>query len=333
MGVGVLTLALKMLSGLNGGVATPLHHRPQPFVISKAEQYERAATYAQRQGGDALLILKNDKVVLEQYTQPYTATTPHLLASGTKSFAGVMAIAAVQDGLLRLDEPVAQTIKEWTQNPQKSKITVRQLLNLTSGIEPGNLGQVPTYAQALKSPLVHPPGAYFQYGPTSFQIFGELLRRKLVPRKEDPLSYLKRRILNPITLQVGDWKRGSDGNPNLPSGAALTAREWAKFGQLLEHQGRWGDQKILDRALLKQLVKGSSINAAYGLSVWLNALGPSPIGKPQNFLDPAPADAFMAAGALDQRLYVIPSKDLVIVRFGHNNRFEDNTFLTLLFSD
>jgi hypothetical protein len=80
-------------------------------------------------------------------------------------------------------------------------------------------------------------------------------------------------------------------------------------------------------------VKGSSINAAYGLSVWLNALGPSPIGKPQNFLDPAPADAFMAAGALDQRLYVIPSKDLVIVRFGHNNRFEDNTFLTLLFSD
>jgi CubicO group peptidase (beta-lactamase class C family) len=306
---------------------------PAPLILGKTEQYQRAATYAQKQGGDAILILKKDEIVLEQYTAPYSETKPHPLASGTKSFAGVMAVSAAQDGLLKLDEPVSKTIKEWQGDWQKSKITIRQLLNLSSGIAPGKLGQVPTYAQAVKAPLLQPPGDYFQYGPTPFQVFGELMRRKLAPRKEDPLAYLKRSILNPIGLKVADWKRGSDGHPNLPSGASLTAREWAKFGQLLERQGRWNGEEVLDRSFLKHVFKGSEINESYGLGVWLNALGPSPNGKPQNLLSAAPKDAFMAAGALDQRLYVIPSRDLVIVRFGNNNAFEDNTFLTILFSD
>lgn len=307
---------------------------PNPSVLlSRAtENYGRAAAYSQRQGGDALLILKNDEIVLEQYAKPYTAETPHVLASGTKSFVGILAIAAVDDKLLDLDEPAANTLNEWKADPQRSKITVRQLLNLTSGLAPGSLGQVPTYAQAVKSALVYPPGTRFQYGPASFQIFGEIMRRKLAARKESPLAYLKRQVLDPIGLKVGKWALGSDGNPNLASGASLTAREWAKFGQLLEHRGRWDGERVLKKKWLKETVEGSAINAAYGLGFWLNALGPSPINKPQNFLSAAPEDAFMAAGASDQRLYVIPSEDLVIVRFGRDNSFEDNTFLTLLFS-
>jgi CubicO group peptidase (beta-lactamase class C family) len=335
---------LSILVGMFAAIATspaqpgssgfiPKSTTPAPFILGKTEQYQRAATYAQKQGGDAILILKKDEVVLEQYSASYSASKPHALASGTKSFAGVMAVSAAQDDLLKLDEPVSKTIKEWRSDWQKSKITIRQLLNLSSGIAPGKLGQVPTYIQAVKAPLLHPPGDYFQYGPTPFQVFGELMRRKLAPRKEDPLTYLKRSILNPIGLKVADWKRGSDGYPNLPSGASLTAREWAKFGQLLEHQGRWGDEEVLDRSFLKQIFKGSEINESYGLGIWLNALGPSPNGKPQNLLSAAPKDAFMAAGALDQRLYVIPSRDLVIVRFGNSNAFEDNTFLTILFSE
>jgi CubicO group peptidase (beta-lactamase class C family) len=306
---------------------------PPLLTKNSAQKYQKAADYSRRQGGDALLILEGEEIILEQYDKGYSARKPHALASGTKSFAGVMAIAAVQDNLLDLDEPVANTITEWEKHPLRSKITVRQLLNLTSGISSGKLGQVPTYTQAIKAPLPALPGKSFQYGPVPLQIFGELMRRKLLPRQENPLAYLKRKIFDPIELKVGDWKLDADGNPNLPSGAALTARDWARFGRLLERKGRWNGKKILDKKLLQQCYQGSTVNASYGLTFWLNAPGLSPLGKPQNLLSAAPPDTIMAAGADDQRLYVIPSKNLVIVRFGRDNRFEDDAFLSLLLGD
>jgi CubicO group peptidase (beta-lactamase class C family) len=308
-----------------------------PALLSEksAAKYRKAADYAMRQGGDALLILEEGEIVLEEYDKNYSASKPHPLASGTKSFSGAMAIAAVKDGLLDLDEPVAKTITEWQKHPLRSKITVRQLLTLTSGINSGklgvgNLGQVPTYAKAIQAPLTTLPGKMFQYGPVPLQIFGELMRRKLLPRKENPLAYLKRKIFDPIDLNVGDWQLDADGNPNLPSGAALTARDWARFGRLLERNGRWNGRKILDKKLLLQCYEGSTANASYGLTFWLNAPGLSPLGKPQDLLVAAPQDTIMAAGANDQRLYVIPSENLVIVRFGRDNSFEDDAFLSLL---
>jgi CubicO group peptidase (beta-lactamase class C family) len=313
-----------------------------PALLSKksAEKYRKAADYSMRQGGDALLILEGEEIVLEEYDRNYSASQPHSLASGTKSFSGAMAIAAVKDGLLDLDEPVAKTIIEWKKHPLRSQITVRQLLTLTSGISSGklgfgnlgsgNLGQVPTYAQAIRAPLTASPGKTFQYGPAPLQIFGELMRRKLLPRKENPLTYLKRKIFDPIELKVGNWQLDADGNPNLPYGAALTARDWARFGRLLERKGRWNGKKVLDKKLLQQCYEGSAANASYGLTFWLNAPGLSPLGKPQDLLVAAPQDAIMAAGADDQRLYVIPSENLVIVRFGRDNSFEDDAFLSLL---
>lgn len=304
-----------------------------PPLLSKNsdQKYQKAADYSMRQGGDALLILEGEEIVLELYDKNYSASKPHPLTSGTKSFSGAMAIAAAQDGLLDLDEPVAKTITEWQKHPHRSRVTVRQLLTLTGGISTGKLGQVPTYAQAVQAPLTALPGKAFQYSPVPLQIFGELMRRKLQPRKEDPLAYLKRKIFDPIDLKVGNWQLDADGNPNLPSGAVLTARDWARFGKLLERKGRWNGRKILDKKLLQQCYEGSTTNASYGLTFWLNAAGLSPLGKPQDLLAAAPKDTIMAAGADDQRLYVIPSKNLVIVRFGRDNRFEDDAFLSLLF--
>ena len=304
--------------------------QPSPRLSESLGSYEKAAAYAMSQDGDGLLILEDDRVVLEQYGNGYQASKPHALGSGTKMLSGLMAIAAVQDDLLELDEPVARTITEWQTHPHRSKITVRQLLNLTSGFSAGKIGQVPTYATALKAPLIALPGRSFQYGPIPFQIFGELMRRKLAPRKESAVTYLKRSVLTPIGLKLSDWKLTPDGNPDLASGAALTAREWGKLGRLLAHQGRWYDEKVLNKKLLKQCYKGSSVNQSYGIAFWLNTPGLSPFNKPQQFLAAAPKDAVMAAGADGQRLYVIPSQKLVIVRFGHSGRFEDEAFLSLL---
>src|SRR5690606_22823262 len=107
---------------------------------------------------------------------------PRVLASGTKSFSGVMAAIAEQEGLLKLDELASDTITEWKSDPLKAKITVRHLLNLSSGLEPGENGDPPSYVDAIKQPCQWEPGSKFEYGNTHFQAFGELMKRKLAAK-------------------------------------------------------------------------------------------------------------------------------------------------------
>jgi CubicO group peptidase (beta-lactamase class C family) len=314
--------------------------------VSEAEQarYKLAAEYSENYRGLSVLVMKGDRVVFEQYANGHSADSPHMLASGTKSFAGVMAVAAVEDKLLKLDERVADTITEWKTDARKSKITISQLLHLISGIGGGTLGRPPEYAGAIKAEALFEPGAKFQYGPAPFQIFGEVMRRKLLARKETPLDYLKRRVLDPIGLNVSFWQRGADGNAQLPSGAFLTAREWAKFGLFIKNGGKWNGKQLVPQKLLADCFVGSKVNPAYGLTFWLNAPGTGPLGeddeeRPMRAVDKigvngiytkGPRDLVMAAGAAGQRLYIIPSLDMVIVRQGRFSRFDDAEFLARL---
>ena len=160
---------------------------------------------------------------------------PWLLASGTKSFVGVMCAAAIEDKLISgFDEKVSDTITEWKGDARRSKITIRQLLSLTSGIDAGEILAVPTYADSILKPAVYEPGTHFEYGPVPFQVFGELMTRKLKPKKETVMSYLHRRILDPIGLKVSYWEHST-------SAAAASRRDaegkrMDKFGLLLKNR-------------------------------------------------------------------------------------------------
>jgi len=300
--------------------------------LTEPERYRLAAEYSTENRGRAVLVMKGDKIVFEDYENGHAAETPWFLASGTKSFSGVMLAAAIEDRLVKgFDEKVSETITEWKSDKRKANITLRQLLSLTSGIDAGQIGRVPDYREAIDFPVSSEAGTRFEYGPAPFQIFGEVMRRKLLPRKESVMDYLKKRVLEPIGLKVAFW-RTSDGNPLLPQGASLTAREWIKFGIFLKNGGKWNGKQIVGKKLLDELVTGSKANPAYGITFWLNAEGTSPAGMPVAMrLETANGDAvkdlFMAAGAGNQRLYIIPSKDLVIVRFASFGKFDDREFL------
>lgn len=305
--------------------------------LSEKERYELAAAYSENNNGVSVLVMKSGKVVFEEYQNGKTAETPWFLASGTKSFSGVMFAAAIEDKLIKnFDEKVSATITEWKTDKQKSQITLRQLLSLTSGIDAGQIGRVPTYAEAVKFPVKYEAGTKFEYGPVPFQIFGEVMRRKLAPEKETVMDYLKRRILNPIGLNVGRWRNGFDDNPLLPQGAFLTAREWVKFGEFLRNGGKWNGRQIIAKKLLDELVIGSKANPAYGITFWLNKDGLNPAGMPNPMRLESQKDGenikdlYMAAGAGNQRLYIIPSLDLVIVRQGNFGQFDDGEFLARL---
>ena len=151
-----------------------------PAQSADQAAFQRAADYSEAERGDGVLVMIDGRIVFEQYARSASPARTHLLASGTKSFVGVLALAAQADGLLTLDEPVAQTIHEWQSEPRRAAVTIRQLLTLTSGIEGRSDATPPSYLDAISAPMTAEPGAKFQYGAAPFQIFGELLKRKLI---------------------------------------------------------------------------------------------------------------------------------------------------------
>ena len=305
-----------------------------PVSLASCRQ---AADYSKRANGHAVLVMINGKIVYEKYDNGWSTGQPHRLASGTKSFAGVIAAQAVQEGLFNFDDPVSDTITEWRDTPRLSKITIRQLLSLRSGIDPGDNSVVLPYAEAIKAKALNKPGTRFAYGPNPFQIFGALMQRKLADRQQTSLDFLREKVLDPIGMKTGTWRLTKYGDPHMPSGAFVTAREWAKFGELLRRGGRWGDKQIVNRDLLAELIKGSDANPAYGITFWLSNKKGVGAGNDAAARSTTPStvnlnDLVMAAGAGKQRLYILPSAKLVAVRFGETQgrRFQDGPFLNRL---
>ncbi len=298
-----------------------------PANPASAEHHKLAAKYNAEHKGISLVVMIGGKIVFEDYPNGGRADRTHELASGTKSFCGAMATAAITDRLIASwDEKIVDTIHEWKDDPRRSQVTLRQLLSLTSGIPGGGIGRVPAYADAITNEATADPGKQFAYGPVPFQIFGEMMRRKLAggEKKEGVLDYLERRVLNPIGLTHGVWRKDKDGNPHLPSGASLAAREWVKFGELIRLTGKWEGKEVLPQKTLDECFAGSEVNPAYGLSWWLNqpvdraTLRRVPLLRRAQDLvgekhDIAP-DLVFAAGAGNQRLYVSRKLQLVVAR-------------------
>src|SRR5437016_13392997 len=145
-----------------------------------------------------MLVMQNGRTIFEHYANGGSAGGRWPIFSGTKSFWGIAALAAVDYGLFRLDDLVSDTITEWKSDPRKSRITIRQLLSQTDGVEGGSRLQRASIrdrnAMAIRLPTVAEPGAAFIYGPSHLQIFSELLRRKLQDRAIT--AYVETRVQN-----------------------------------------------------------------------------------------------------------------------------------------
>src|SRR5436305_4908943 len=141
----------------------------------------RAAKYSESKRGVSMLVIQNGRTIFEHYANGGSARGRWPIFSGTKSFWGIAALAAVHDGLNKLDDSVSDTITEWKSDPRKARITVRELLSQTDGIEAASRLQRPSIsnrnAMALELPSLAEPGAAFIYGPSHLQILCELLRR------------------------------------------------------------------------------------------------------------------------------------------------------------
>ena len=143
------------------------------------------------------------------------------------------------------------------------------------------------------------------------------------------LDYLSSRVLDPIGARSAQWSRDDRGHPLFASGTKISATDWVRFGRLIAQHGVWRGRHLLAARLVDQMLAPSRANPRYGLGWWL---APGPEAEHARPIRGVPKDLVMAAGAGDQRLYVVPSLGLVVLRFGDDEDFEDRDFLTRLFS-
>jgi CubicO group peptidase (beta-lactamase class C family) len=310
-------------------------------------KYSAAWDYLSARRGKALLVWTGGRLAHESYAADFGPTTPHTLYSASKSFWGPVAACMIEDGLLSgFDEPVSRTLASWASDPAKRDITIRQVLSLQSGIDPGERG--PANSQpwdvSTRAPVIDPAGTRFRYGPNNYGAFGAVMREKMRPRGEGPLAYLSRRILTPIGSNISEW-REAQGDPVLQGGALFTAPDYLRYGRLLLANGRWEGRQIIPAAGLQECLKPSPANPAYGLTFWLNRgrrEGPVSVTGEDfaaNFRKLAqggaiardlPADIYAAVGGGGQRLYVAPSNDLTAVVLSTTNTFDDAVVLRSL---
>jgi len=316
----------------------PEHAAPIAAGVTDAS-LAAAAELSERLAGRALLVLEGGEVRFERYARGWSAERPHPLASGTKSFCGVLAAVAIEDGLFAsFDEPVHLHLAAWREDEDRRAVTVRQLLDQSSGLAPTHpalgrrgygirdlgprnaavrhlRGDEPPppdrfAAAAREVPLIAEPGAEFAYGPAHFFAFGATLEAALAAsdREERTLwDYLRARVLVPAGVEVELERFAPDAadKPGLPGGAHLTAREWARFGRWVQLEGaRVGDEgefvRAFEAGVFAPLFESSARNASYGLGWWLasEAGDAGRVGEGRVDADATPFEEEMTLGAL-----------------------------------
>jgi CubicO group peptidase (beta-lactamase class C family) len=322
------------------GMATASASAQAPVGTAR---FDAAAAYSAARGGATFIVSRHGIILDERYEPGYAPDSLLPIGAGTKVFAPLLVASLIEDGLLRLDEGAAQTFPEWTTHPLKNMISVRGLLNGTSGIAFGDDASGGA-AEAIALEPVAPPGERFIDDRAPYVLLAEIARRKLesAGRQADPALYLTTHTLEPIGCTPVAWTRGADGAASFHDGAAATARGWSQVGELMRREGVWQAQQIVSALALREALLGSYAAPRVGMGLWLAAADARGGDPPQRESDlwrmnpPAPPDLAMAAGAGGQRLYIIPSEHLVVVRQSRGagaRAWSDAAFLDLVSND
>ncbi len=258
----------------------------------------------------SFIILVNGRIVMEEYFNGQTATGTWEWNSAGKTLVASITGIAQQEGLLNISSKVSDYLgTEWTSMPlsKENLITVRHLLTMTSGND-----DTKQYVVKPNLTYVADAGTRWAYS----NIFQKLTNVVANASNKSFETYFNEKIKNRIGMD-GFWNFGT-----IFTIYHSTARSMARFGLLALNNGKWGNEQIINESFFKESIAPSqSINSSYGYLWWLN--GKSSFMIPgeqtvyQGYLVPnAPADMYAAMGANDQRIYVIPSKKMVVVRMG-----------------
>ncbi|MEO7456233.1 MAG: serine hydrolase domain-containing protein [Gemmatimonadaceae bacterium] len=246
--------------------ATPLIAQ-SPTGIDPAA-LKRLLTAAEATHSDAVVIWKDGRLVGSwHFGKP---EVPIEAMSATKSIASLAVGRAVTLGAIpSINDPVARYYPQWRQG-QKARITIRQLLDHTSGMQVGESNEVETSPDvvqlALAAELSDAPGARFNYNNKAVNLLAGIVH-KATGRRMDEL--LISDVFARMDFGEFEWVRDSANNAYAYARLKIRPEDLAKLGQLVLDGGRWNGQQLISSAWLEASMQGSKQNPRCGLLWWL----------------------------------------------------------------
>jgi CubicO group peptidase (beta-lactamase class C family) len=272
-------------------------------------------TYLEEQDTKAFIVLKDGKIVLEQYFNGHSQNATWYWASAGKTITSFLVGMAQQEELLDIENPTSDYLGTgWTSctPEQEEAITVWHQLTMTSGLDDGvpNLGcTTPDCLQYLAA-----PGSRWSYHNAPYTLLDQVIANATDMTLN---QYTTQKLKNP-TGMTGSYIAVEENTVFFSN-----ARSMARFGLLMLNNGNWnGDQVMTDTEYFNAMINTSQeLNLAYGYLWWLNGkasyMVPSvQLAIPGSFLPNAPEDMYTAQGKNGQFLNVVPSQNLVLIRMG-----------------
>lgn len=276
----------------------------------KTDSIQKLKDYLAQTNTKSFMILVNGRIVMEEYFNGHTATDQWTWNSAGKTLVATTTGIAQQEGLVNIYDKVSKYIGTgWTSEPlaKENLITVRNLLTMTSGLSDSSNLVIPANLTYMAD-----AGTRWAYG----NVFQKLMDVVEGGSGQSFDSYFTAKLKNKIGMD-GSWNYG----PIFKIYSSNT-RSMARFGLMALNKGKWNNDQIINEAYFTESTTTSNtINPSYGYLWWLNGKGKYMVPQSQvvfntNLIPNGPADMFAAMGAQDNRVYVIPSKNMVVVRMG-----------------
>ena len=287
---------------------------------------------------EGILVIKNGYIVGEGYFEGFGKDKKHVSNSMAKSFTSTLIGIAIDKGLISgIDAKLCQYYEDWDcedEDDTRSQITIRHAMTLTTGLDwhedwskwdfstndalkMGASGYFIKYMSERDG--LHEPGLKFKYSTGDPMLLSKVIQDAT---GMSAYEFAKQNLFNKIGIKNVRWDQDGDGYTATAWGLYTTVREFAKLGHLFMHKGKWGDQQVVSEAWVEKSTQTDmSVNMwrAYAYLWHINF----PM-RTRSYSGKIPADAFMAEGVLGQKIIIIPSRNLVVVkvansRGGHPN--------------
>ena len=284
----------------------------------------------------SVLVVRHGCLAGASRLDPVTSMVPLDGWSMTKSVVSMLVGRAVTLGRFDIDKPIGTWVPG--ADAAHAALTPRQLLTMSSGLHRNWIRDVfenpimpDSVADALSLRFDHAPGTWWEYQQTPVTLLGYAVERAV---GKDLQSFAQEQLFGKIGIAAGSWIWDRDRAGHTHGWAHLHMRspDWARLGYLMLHGGNWNGTQLISSSYVQASITRNPLDHANGMLWWLNGgdtfVLPAVYGQdagPGELIPGAPHDMYLMAGMQNQRVYVIPSLDLVIVRLGEPGSNELDT--------
>lgn len=303
---------------------TPVVTPQQQAKLEKAIDWAFRQANPQKLFTRATLVIYKGRLVAERYAKGFDKNSHFMGWSMTKGVTVLLYGILAKQGKITLDQPV--NLPAWKGTP-KEEVTYRHLLNMQSGLQwvedYGNVSDVTKMLyqsdalgkMASKVSSEFTPGTEWKYSSGTSNLLAYVLA-SYFPNQKSYQEFPYKALLHRIGAYSMVLETDAEGYFVGSSYSWATARDWAKLGMLVLNNGAWNGEQIIDKSFVDFIRKPlPKSKGHYGAGFWLNATS-----NPKKYMPDVPKDAYSYRGFHGQRVEIIPSRDLVLVRLGETHK-------------